>query len=153
MIRSDLLDRRKPKKTMTRMELVSGARPQYLAATDSIHLPDSAKSRTYILRSVLPAKAIAAMATPSATLSAPVNNVNDNVDGQAFDSEGVMLDWKRSSSELGSMGLLFFILSLVLISGRSITDGESFALCIFCIHLITLIPFRSASILSATYVS
>lgn len=65
------------------------------------------------------------MNTPSSTLSAPVNDVNERVDGEAFDTEGVMLDWKRANSEVGSMGLLFFVLSLILLNGRSITDGES----------------------------
>lgn len=122
--------------------------------TECIHYPASAKSRTYILRSVLPAKAIAAMATPSATLSAPVNNVNDTVDGQAFDSEGVMLDWKRSSSELGSLGLLFFVLSMILINGRSISDGKSFTVCFVLRKSSSALYFnRPVTILSATYVS
>lgn len=87
-------------------------------------LTAATKSRMFIIRSLLPANILAQMAIPNSTLAAPVNDVNERVDGEAFDSDGVMLDWKRANSELGSIGLLFFILSLILLNGRSISDGE-----------------------------
>lgn len=36
-----------------------------------------------------------------------------------------MLDWSQVGSELGSMGLLFLVLSLVLVNGRVLADGKS----------------------------
>lgn len=87
-------------------------------------LAGGTKSGTYILRSLLPSKIIAKMAVPNTGLSVAINDVSEAVDGEAFDSEGVMVDWKRSRSELGSMGLLFFILSLILLNGRSLPEGE-----------------------------
>ncbi|UZJ52226.1 hypothetical protein CBS101457_001546 [Exobasidium rhododendri] len=79
-------------------------------------------SKTYIIRSLLPAKLIAKMAAPNSSLQAIVSDDKETVNGKAFDAKGVMLDWHRSGSELGSMGLLFFILSIILLNGRSIPD-------------------------------
>lgn len=40
------------------------------------------------------------------------------------DEEGVLIDWKRQDGQLGGMGLLNVVLSLILVSGRSVSDSE-----------------------------
>lgn len=40
------------------------------------------------------------------------------------DPAGIALDWRRAGSELGSMGLLYLVLSLILVNGRSLPDGS-----------------------------
>ena len=64
------------------------------------------------------------MAEPNASLAMLVNDVSQQVDGELCDADGVMIDWKRASSELSTTGLLFLILSLILLNGRTISDGE-----------------------------
>lgn len=65
------------------------------------------------------------MPVPNTTMAVAVNDVNETISGGDFDNEGVMVDWKRSGSELGNMGLLYLVLSLILLNGRSMSDGES----------------------------
>lgn len=82
--------------------------------------------KSYIVRSVLPHELISQMTTPDASLAAAVKDEAGSTGGLQADSSGTMLDWKRSTSELANTGLLFVILSLILLNGRTIADGESY---------------------------
>lgn len=82
-------------------------------------------SKTYILRSILPAPLIEAMASPNAELAAVLSGSAADADRVGDrDATGVALDWQQAGAELGSMGLLFLILSLILVNGRALADGE-----------------------------
>ncbi|KAL4402420.1 DNA repair protein [Malassezia pachydermatis] len=59
----------------------------------------------YILRSTLPSNVIQALTMSSSTASS-------------------MVDWRQTEDETGSMGLLFVILSLILLSGRQVGEGK-----------------------------
>lgn len=52
-----------------------------------------------------------------------MNHVSGQGAGLKRDSDGVLLDWKCASSELGSMGLTYLILSVILLNGRVLADG------------------------------
>ena len=66
-------------------------------------------AQAYLLRSTLPPNVIACMTRHREDMVPP-------------------LDWKRTEGEQGTMGLLFVVLSLVLLGGRQISESTSCAL-------------------------
>lgn len=65
------------------------------------------------------------MASPDASLAAIAAEVDGAEDDGTRAGDGdVMLDWKKADGQLASMGLLYVVLSLILLSGRSVADGE-----------------------------
>lgn len=80
------------------------------------------------MRSLLPPVLISTFSTPSGSLNSVMNPDGDLTDVNGVDlmkdSEGVLVDWKRSDGQLGGMGLLNVVLSLIMVSGRSISNSE-----------------------------
>jgi hypothetical protein len=66
------------------------------------------------------------------------------------DEAGVLLDWKRASSELGSMGLTYLLLALILLNKRSISDGEYGLLLTSCIIFLRPSPQRYAALVPSS---
>ncbi|WFD30763.1 hypothetical protein MSPP1_001787 [Malassezia sp. CBS 17886] len=67
--------------------------------------PSNSSARAFVLRSTLPADVTAAMATPDS-------------------GHRALLDWRYPDGQLGTIGLLFLVLSIVLCSGRRIPDAR-----------------------------
>lgn len=92
-----------------------------------VYVTGVAKS-AWIVVSILPPRLLARMTRPNPNLhevfaSASVPSSRSEHD-PIHDEAGVLLDWKRSSSELGSMGLTFLLLALILLNQRALSDGE-----------------------------
>jgi hypothetical protein len=89
----------------------------------------AAGTKSYILRSVLPADIVAAMANP---IPLPMFDANGEEAGNEDESadSGALLRWEKAdgtaSGNVGSLGLRTVILCLVMCLGRVIQDGESF---------------------------
>lgn len=91
-------------------------------------------AKAWILRSLLPLAMTTAMAEPNAKIAAAFQHNEGDGDGDddndneratsAADSDGMMLDWKRSDNSLGAMGLTWLILGFILLNGRSLPNGE-----------------------------
>lgn len=80
-------------------------------ASESHKSSSTSSAQAYILRSVLPASVRYALTSA---------NENDTPP---------MIDWNNSAGELESMGLLFLLLSLILLSGRQAPEGtQSYSL-------------------------
>lgn len=82
----------------------------------------STGNRSYVLCSILPQTVIEAMTQPA---NEGVKNAAQVAEGPSeYKGEGPMLDWSKADGQLGSMGLTYLILSLILLNGRSLPDGE-----------------------------
>lgn len=65
----------------------------------------STSAQAYFLRSILPA------------------SVRQVLSSSSQDNSSSLVDWSTNTGELGSMGLLYIILSLILLSGRRASEG------------------------------
>lgn len=83
--------------------------------------------KMWIVRSIMPQVVIEAMTQANADIAAETPDVNDAAgpSSQQAESDGRMLNWERSDGQVGSMGLTFLMLSLILLNGRSLPDGET----------------------------
>lgn len=104
----------------------------------------AAVSKSWVLRSILPAPVISSMAAQDAELAAAMAddglNDDDEDENRAGPSSrtaassraprggGTLLDWNKADGQLGSMGLTFLLLSLILLNGRSLPDDQFRAL-------------------------
>ncbi|PWN30402.1 MAGE-domain-containing protein [Jaminaea rosea] len=104
----------------------------------------AAVSKSWVLRSILPAPVISSMAAQDAELAAAMadDGLNDDdedenpagpssrtaASSRAPRGGGTLLDWNKADGQLGSMGLTFLILSLILLNGRSLPDDQFRAL-------------------------
>ncbi|KDN40689.1 MAGE-domain-containing protein [Tilletiaria anomala UBC 951] len=83
--------------------------------------------KMWMVRSVLPLELRTAMTTATNRLASAAANA-DGVKAlqgmRAGDDAGIMLDWRRGDGQQGSMGLLFFVLGLILVSGRQLSDQK-----------------------------
>ncbi|PWN42682.1 MAGE-domain-containing protein [Ceraceosorus guamensis] len=78
-------------------------------------------SGSYVLRSILPPTLLNALQTPDAGLAAATASTDAVQHG---DPTGVAIDWKRAEGQQAPMGLLYLILSLILLGGRALSDGD-----------------------------
>ena len=65
--------------------------------------------KAYVLRSTLPAPLIAALTAEHT---------------EADRAPAPALDWRHNDGQLGEMGLLFVVLSVILLSGRKVAEGR-----------------------------
>lgn len=65
------------------------------------------------------------MAEPNAAVAAASFTNLDDPSDSGTASMGALLDWQKADGQLGSLGLTFLILSLILLNGRSLSDGQS----------------------------
>ena len=105
--------------------------PAYLATT--------AGSKTYILRSVLHPLIIehAALTDEQILEEEAVDgpdDPDDDEDGGGFRTYGSIISWS-SADQLGSIGILYVVLTLILVSGRVITDSTSLSSLLFPVIL------------------
>lgn len=86
---------------------------------------DTAKA--WIVRSVLPPKLRQEMMEGSRRVAREVGPSSDTARAleqmRPGDPEGCVVDWQRADAQLGSMGLLYLVLGLILLSGRELPDG------------------------------
>ena len=88
-------------------------------------------TKTYILRSVLDPQLIQLATVPDAEIleieqedaAADEQHVKDD-DGNTSAATGAILAW-QSGDSLGTVGLLYVILSLILVNGRALADSMS----------------------------
>ncbi|PWN20778.1 MAGE-domain-containing protein [Microstroma glucosiphilum] len=90
--------------------------------------PKGPSSNSWVVRSILPPIVIKAMAEPNAAVAAASFTSADDSSGSGAASTGALLDWQKADGQLGSLGLTFLILSLILLNGRSLSDDQFRAL-------------------------
>ncbi|KAN0065774.1 hypothetical protein ACQY0O_000904 [Thecaphora frezii] len=83
-------------------------------------------TKSWMLRSALPSRLIRKLALGDNQLSDALNE-GDEMTAVGADEEGTVLDWKKADRQLGSFGLLYVILSLILLNGRVIGQGQLLA--------------------------
>ena len=100
-------------------------------------------SKTYILRNILDSELVKLATTPdNALLTAEIAEVQDATARSRIN--GTLLSWK-SQEEIHLLGILQLILSLILVSGRSMTDGRYHLHFISCILLTSYYSSLEAS--------
>ncbi|PWN51359.1 MAGE-domain-containing protein [Violaceomyces palustris] len=84
-----------------------------------------ANAKSYALRSSLPSNVIAAMSRLEAGLGSPAAG-SSHSSGAERDAKGSLIDWKRADGhgQLGQMGLLHLVLSIILLNGRTVPDDQ-----------------------------
>lgn len=75
------------------------------------------------MRSILPTAVLNALHEP-----ANISGATHSQDDSAEASSSSAIDWNKADGQLGSMGLTFLILSLILLNGRSLPDDQFRAL-------------------------
>ena len=104
-----------------------------LASADCSTAAAPTGTKTWILRSVLSSGLIQLAATPDAEIlqieqedaGADEQHAKDDDDENAPTLTGAILAW-QSGDSLGTVGLLYVILSLILVNGRALGDSTSF---------------------------
>lgn len=81
-------------------------------------------SKSYVLVSVLPDKLISRITQPNVTLANVPDFTVGGSRGNESGTDGVLLDWKRSSADLGKTGLTMLILALVLVNNRVMLEDQ-----------------------------
>lgn len=88
-----------------------------------------AGSKTYILRSVLHPLIIEHAALTDEKIleeeAVDAPDDDDDDDGVGFRTYGSIISWNQAD-QLGSIGILYIVLTLILVSGRVITESKSF---------------------------
>lgn len=84
-------------------------------------------AKAWVLRSVLPPSLRQEMMIASRRIAREVgpNSDENRVLSQVrpADTTGMMVDWQRADAQLGSMGLLYLVLGIILLSGRELPDS------------------------------
>lgn len=84
----------------------------------------AAGSKTYILRSILDPLIIDyAALTDEQILEEEAADAPDDDDDDELRTYGSIISWSNAD-QLGSIGVLYVILALILVSGRVMTDSE-----------------------------
>lgn len=124
---------KRPGKLLVSRKRVSPASFRVIIATLnkplSLHVAAAAGSKTYILRSILHPTLIAyGSLTDELILEEEIADAPDS-DDEAEDSGtpknyGSIISWSQAD-QLGSIGVLYVILTLILVNGRVITESKS----------------------------
>ncbi len=95
------------------------------ARSSALNSLTGTESRSWIVRSVLPPSLRAMMATDVEALAKETakEEYGAAVQGKR-EGEAVLMDWRSADNAAGNMGLLYVVLALILVNGRSMSDGE-----------------------------
>lgn len=89
------------------------------------HSPSAAGSNIWVLKSILPTRLIQRYSKPVEDLANSLQQPEEaHITATGADSSGIVLDWAKSGMQQGAMGLLYVVLALILLNGRSMKDGE-----------------------------
>ncbi|SPO36036.1 uncharacterized protein PSFLO_01507 [Pseudozyma flocculosa] len=86
----------------------------------------SSTTKSWALRSVLPLQLIGRLSARNDDLARALHAGGED-SAVTADETGTALDWKKADLQLGSIGLLYVILSLILLNGRAISQAQLLA--------------------------
>ena len=109
-------------------------------------------TKTYILRSKLDPRLIQMAATPDddilrieqADLRGDEQHAVDDDEAEISEPTGAIIAWERGD-QLQSVGLLYVILSLILVHGRTIADSTCFVRSMYAPSVTLLLSFRRST--------